>query len=303
MSEMLGSFDEKDYTDSKGVHFHRFKDFILEAQRLGHVRLVTTGSVNEVLLPGDISLEEELADKAKTETSALPTFDITNTEGAFGLLVWAVNHAAEEGKSPRTSSIKTIMRSVHHNFDEKQLKNEEGEFFAKFSDFARAAAKKGLVRIEGKGIRTEIYPGEKLAPISEFQPIPSVETETVDEQVASENGAEIPVSDEASSDVSSDLITPPQEPYAYVSDYRMRVLVVDALRNCEYPAPAHAIGQHCIETSEQRNVTLPNRRLNQLLTSARKMGLLKKADDETDTDQFTFIENTQRIKLFLEDED
>jgi hypothetical protein len=83
----------------------------------------------------------------------------------------------------------------------------------------------------------------------------------------------------------------------------MRVLVVDALRNCEYPAPAHAIGQHCIETSEQRNVTLPNRRLNQLLTSARKMGLLKKADDETDTDQFTFIENTQRIKLFLEDED
>jgi uncharacterized protein (TIGR00288 family) len=312
MSEMLGSFDEKDYTDSKGVHFNRFKDFILEAQRLGHVRLVTTGSVNEVLLPGETSPEEELADKAKAETAALPSFDITSTEGAFELLVWAVNHADEEGKSPRTSSIKTIMRSVHHDFDEKQLKDEDGEFFAKFSDFTQAAARRGLVRIEGKGIRMEIYPGESLSFPKEPQPIPSIEVE--DEQLSSENNllsdddissleASLPADSESSVPASSDLITPPQEPYAYVSDYRMRVLVVDALRNCEYPAPAHTIGQHCIEASEQRNVTLPNRRLNQLLTSARNMGLLKKAGEEaSEAQEYTFVENTQRIKLFLEDE-
>ena len=99
---------------------------------------------------------------------------------------------------------------------------------------------------------------------------------------------------------SEGLITPPQGTNAYVSDYRMRVLVVDALRNCEYPAPAHVIGKHCIETSEKRNISLPNRRLNQLLTSARKMGLLKEADEEAQ--EFTFVESTQRIKLFLEDE-
>jgi len=312
MSEMLGSFDENDYTDSKGVHFNRFKDFILEAQRLGHVRLVTTGSVNEVLLPGEISPEEELADKVKAETAVLHSFDITNTEGAFELLVWAVNHADEEGKSPRTSSIKTIMRSVHHDFDEKQLKDDDGEYFAKFSDFTKAAARRGLVRIEGKGIRMEIYPGDSHDIPMEPQPLPSIEVER--EQPPSENDlspdgetpaldATPPTDNGASVPASSDLITPPQEPYAYVGDYRMRVLVVDALRNCEYPAPAHTIGQHCIEASEQRNVTLSNRRLNQLLTSARNMGLLKKAgDDNSETQEYTFVENTQRIKLFLEDE-
>ena len=288
MSEMLGSFDEKDYMDSKGVHFNRFKDFILEAQRLGHVRLVTTGSVNEVLLPGDASREEELADKAKAES--LPTFEITDAESAFELLVWAVNHADEEGKSPRTSSIKTIMRSAYNDFDEKQLEDADGEKFAKFSDFTRAAARRNLVRIEGKGIRMEVHPFADTA-----SPTPETELEDI--------AALLEERQDVGEVIPDDLIAPPQEPYAYVSDYRMRVLVVDALRNCEYPAPAHAIGQHCIETSEQRNVTLSNRRLNQLLTSARNMGLLKKSAKEgVETDEFTFVENTQRIKLFLEDE-
>ena len=204
------------------------------------------------------------------------------------------------------------MRSVHHDFDEKQLKDDDGEYFAKFSDFTKAAARRGLVRIEGKGIRMEIYPGDSHGIPMEPQPLPPVEVE--DEQPPSENNlppdGEIPSLDAtpptdngASVPASSDLITPPQEPYAYVGDYRMRVLVVDALRNCEYPAPAHTIGQHCIEASEQRNVTLSNRRLNQLLTSARNMGLLKKANDnDPENQEYTFVENTQRIKLFLEDE-
>jgi hypothetical protein len=80
----------------------------------------------------------------------------------------------------------------------------------------------------------------------------------------------------------------------------MRVLVVDALRSCQYPAPAHVIGKHCLEISEKRDVPLSNRRLNQLLTSARKMGLLKEVDENGQ--EFTFVESTTRIKLFLEDE-
>lgn len=321
--ETLGSFDEKDYTDSKGVKFTRFKDFILEAQRLGHVQLVTTGSVNEVLLPGDVSHTEETEKVVEAETLPPPP-EITDTESAFDLLVWAVNHASEEGKSPRTSSIKTIMRSANHDFDEKQLKNEDGEYFAKFSDFTRAASQRGLVRIEGKGIRMEVHPNGGITPIAEVQTEPQVDpipdetppildidpnptelqpppesSPIIDETRLAEEGEfeDIPMNS------SDELITPPQEPYAYVSDYRMRVLVVDALRNCEYPAPAHIIGKHCIETSEQRNVVLPNRRLNQLLTSARNMGLLREAsDDDTEAQEYTFVESTQRIKLFLEDE-
>ena len=172
MIETLGSFDEKDYKDSKGVNFTRFKDFILEAQRLGHVQLVTTGSVNEVLLPGDISRAKKTKENGRSRDRTLRhLLKLLIQKDAFDLLVWAVNHASEKGKSPRTSSIKTIMRSADHNFDEKQLKNEDGEYFAKFSDFTRAAASRGLVRIEGKGIRMEVHPNGGTAPTN-ADPVP-----------------------------------------------------------------------------------------------------------------------------------
>jgi uncharacterized protein (TIGR00288 family) len=346
MIEILGSFDEKDYKDGKGANFNRFKDFILEAQRLGHVQLVTTGSVNEVLLPGDIIPAEPITEVEEVEeiepveeipvprVDSPPVTQVTDTESAFELLVWAVNHANQQGKSLRTSSIKTIMRGASSNFDEKQLKNSKGENFAKFSDFIRSAARRGLVRIEGKGIRMEVHSNGGKTPANdsktksdsepvpeESEPSPEVETRPPEIQPPTNDGAPIaetpaveaaPVSlDEAAAQqevaAESTLSMPsaaadlPQEPTdPYISDYRMRVLVVDALRSCQYPAPAHIIGKHCLEVSEKRDVPLSNRRLNQLLTSARNMGLLKEVDENGQ--EFTFVESTTRIKLFLEDE-
>ena len=356
MIEILGSFDEKKYKDSKGNNFNRFKDFILEAQRLGHVQLVTTGSVNVVLLPGDVvpaapveEVEEAeeiepVKEAAAPQVGSSPVTQVTDTESAFELLVWAVNHASQQGKSLRTSSIKTIMRGASSNFDEKQLKNSKGENFAKFSDFIRAAAGRGLVRIEGKGIRMEVHPngGKTPAPESKSKPesepvpddsesSPEVETRPPESQLPPPSDAPIteppavesaPVNQEegavaaevtvesAPSEPLAEQQAPqesPAEPAAatqasdpYISDYRMRVLVVDALRSCQYPAPAHVIGKHCLEVSEKRDVPLSNRRLNQLLTSARNMGLLKEVDENGQ--EFTFVESTTRIKLFLEDE-
>jgi uncharacterized protein (TIGR00288 family) len=360
MIEILGSFDEKKHKDSKGNNFNRFKDFILEAQRLGYVQLVTTGSVNEVLLPGDIApiapIEEyeiveevEVVEPVKEEApvpvvDSSPVTQVTDTESAFELLVWAVNHASQQGKSLRTSSIKTIMRGASSNFDEKQLKNSKGENFAKFSDFIRAATRRGLVRIEGKGIRMEVHPNGSKTPSAESkskpesepvseEPEPSPDVETRPPKSQSPPKVNAPVAETpavetapASQDETAaaqgaavELALPeplaeqhtPQEPPAeqvaptqasspYISDYRMRVLVVDALRSCQYPAPAHVIGKHCLEVSEKRDVPLSNRRLNQLLTSARNMGLLKEVDE--DGQEFVFVESTTRIKLFLEDD-
>ncbi len=230
MIEMLGSFDEKDYTDSKGINFNRFKDFILEAQRLGHVQLVTTGSVNEVLLPGEISRLEEKEVKAKAKTDSPPVPEMIDTESAFDLLVWAVNNASKEGKSPRTSSIKTIMRSANHDFDEKQLKDEDGEYFAKFSDFTRAAARRGLIRIEGKGIRMEIHPNGGLSSVTEVQtdfmgdPVPSepqtpLESDPFpveppafeDASIAEDDSPHLTEGEYNPDNSSDDLILPPQE--------------------------------------------------------------------------------------------
>ena len=310
MSEMLGSFDETNFKDSKGLPFTRFKDFIVEAQRLGYVKLVTAGSVNEVLLPEDIVITPETQTPPQTaeveiataqEPDPHPSGPITDIESAFELLVWAVNHAQAAGKSSRISSIKTIMSRAVDGFDEKQLPDGN---FKKFSDFTRAAAKRGLVRIEGNGTRMEILPVGELAvkevsptlppvkPPEGFQPIPAI----------SNSGAEalVPVPATPSSGLAP---VPPIPAATYVSDYRLRALVVDALRNCPYPAQPHEIGQHCLALSKRRNIDLPNRRLNQLLTTARSMGLLKPVPDQAgQPTRYSFDANPRLINLFIESE-
>jgi len=53
MIELLGNFDERQYTDAQGRHFSRFQDFVQEAERRGKVQILTTGTVTEVFLPGE----------------------------------------------------------------------------------------------------------------------------------------------------------------------------------------------------------------------------------------------------------
>lgn len=53
MKEILGDFDERQYTDAQGRRFSRFLDFVREAERRGKVQILTTGSVTEVFLPGE----------------------------------------------------------------------------------------------------------------------------------------------------------------------------------------------------------------------------------------------------------
>lgn len=58
MKELLGDFDEKQYTDAQGRHFSRFQDFVREAERRGKVQILTTGTVTEVFLPGENPYEQ-----------------------------------------------------------------------------------------------------------------------------------------------------------------------------------------------------------------------------------------------------
>lgn len=51
MVELMGGFDETKYSDTKGRRYQKFKEFVQEAEKRGLVRLVTTGTVNEVFLP------------------------------------------------------------------------------------------------------------------------------------------------------------------------------------------------------------------------------------------------------------
>src|SRR6185503_14323926 len=54
MKELMGGeFKENRYKDNSGRPFAKFKDFVLEAERRGKVQVFTSGTVNEVFLPGE----------------------------------------------------------------------------------------------------------------------------------------------------------------------------------------------------------------------------------------------------------
>jgi uncharacterized protein (TIGR00288 family) len=53
MVEIMGHFDQSEYRDREGKPFAKFKDFVREAERRGLVQIFTSGTVNEVFLPGE----------------------------------------------------------------------------------------------------------------------------------------------------------------------------------------------------------------------------------------------------------
>ena len=48
------------------------------------------------------------------------------------------------------------MTSMNDQFDEKNFKNDRDKPFKSFIEFARAAARDGIVELEGKGPKTEV---------------------------------------------------------------------------------------------------------------------------------------------------
>lgn len=54
MKELMGGdFKESRYKDINGRPFTKFKDFVIDAERRGKVQIYTSGTVNEVFLPGE----------------------------------------------------------------------------------------------------------------------------------------------------------------------------------------------------------------------------------------------------------
>jgi|GEM_PF-374467 len=83
MKELMGGdFKESRYRDLNGRPFAKFKDFVMDAERRGKVTIFTSGTVNEVFLPGEdplklsqfaADLKEEPATETFDETAAVDT--------------------------------------------------------------------------------------------------------------------------------------------------------------------------------------------------------------------------------------
>ncbi|MCA9980889.1 MAG: NYN domain-containing protein, partial [Anaerolineales bacterium] len=154
MAELMGGFDEKKHTDSQGRRFQKFKEFVQEGERRGMVKLVTTGTVNEVFLADD----QRAIQARKEKPEAVKTSGQPKLDEAYELLAQAASKAIEENKSSRPSSIKGIMTSLHNGFNEKEIEVSGKKPFGRFGEFVKAAEEAGYVKVTGKGHSRRILP-------------------------------------------------------------------------------------------------------------------------------------------------
>lgn len=328
MGEVLGGFDETEYKTASGRSFRKFKDFILEAQRLGYVELKTTGTVNMVYLPGQAPEtpepvkeppQEPVREKEGEKTAVSPSVIESpvpdqpfTLDEAFALLVKAIRKSKAENKSLRAGSIKGVIRSMEPAFNEKLLDNAQGEKFSHFTEFARAAQSKGLVRLQGKGVQTEIHlaragNGEekvekkrpssgqvhvrqlaemvspKVEPVVEGEVmaesvavLPTPEPEEAAEQTAVVEVAPIePVEEQPTAEQVLDLVA---EQAADVAGLTAAHFFLQALRGYQYPAELPALIRHCLQVRDEHGVAVSNFALRQLLGVAAQAGLVRRID-------------------------
>lgn len=324
MGELLDGFDETQHKAASGRPFRKFKDFILEAQRLGYVQLRTTGTVNMVYLPGKVPEAEPIKEppreqpkeEKKTAVSPPPPAAVPDQpftlDAAFDLLVKAIRKSQSENKSLRAGSIKGVIRGMEPAFNEKLLDNDAGEKFTHFTEFARAAQARGLVRLQGKGVQTEIHlgrgvngeeKGEKKRPfgqvhvrqLSDVAPAKAEDVPEDDEVEASEPTVEpvveaapelepeaepaaetiVPVDEQPTAE---NLLDEAAEPVAVAVDLTPAHFFLEALRRYEYPAELSELICHCLRLRDEQLVAVSNFELRQLLGVAAQAGLVRRIE-------------------------
>jgi hypothetical protein len=81
MKELMGGeFKENRYKDASGRPFAKFKDFVLEAERRGKVQVFTSGTVNEVFLPGEDPYKLSQFAQDLKEEPTLPVLEVPAPE-------------------------------------------------------------------------------------------------------------------------------------------------------------------------------------------------------------------------------
>lgn len=93
MIELVPSFDEGRYKGRGGRSFSKFKDLVREAERRKKIKIYSSGSVNEILLPGEDPLKVSqfaVAESTSSRDADGDEDDIDVTGAAFSAMDWAV---------------------------------------------------------------------------------------------------------------------------------------------------------------------------------------------------------------------
>ncbi len=179
--ELLGEFDHTKLKDRNGRPYAKFKDFMKECERRGLIQIASSGTVNEVFLPGEdtstsaFSEPQERSSSAKkkgrrkTDEAANKPEGGNGTVDPFELLVQAIHEARRRNNLCTMATLKVLMKDLHPGFDERDFTDAEGRRFSQFKDLVREAERRGLVQILTTGTVDEVFlPGEDPLKLSRF---------------------------------------------------------------------------------------------------------------------------------------
>ncbi|NWF79545.1 MAG: NYN domain-containing protein [Chloroflexi bacterium] len=135
MKELMGGdFKESRYRDLSGRSFAKFKDFVVDAEKRGKVQIFTSGTVNEVFLPGEDPYKlSQFASALNEEVPVEPVVDVTVLANGRKDLPKAaiVAHAAEAGPTPAGRRRRRRSRrgqGLATTSEALELQDLEGEF-------------------------------------------------------------------------------------------------------------------------------------------------------------------------------
>ncbi len=135
MKELMGGdFKESRYRDLSGRSFAKFKDFVVDAEKRGKVQIFTSGTVNEVFLPGEDPYKlSQFASALNEEVPVEPVVDVAVLANGRKDLPKAaiVTHAAEAGPTPAGRRRRRRSRrgqGLATTSEALELQDLEGEF-------------------------------------------------------------------------------------------------------------------------------------------------------------------------------
>lgn len=147
-----------------------------ECERRGLVKIVTTGTVNEVFLPGEDTSKSAFgepgsadSEQKKKKKSKKEKQGTNGDVDPYDLLVEAVHEARRRDNLCTMATLKVIMKDISAGFDESNYTDDQGKSFSKFKDFVETAQDKGLVQILTTGTVHEVFlPNEDPQKLSRF---------------------------------------------------------------------------------------------------------------------------------------
>ncbi|MDQ7029399.1 MAG: NYN domain-containing protein [Ardenticatenia bacterium] len=179
--ELLGEFDHTQLKDrnGNGRPFAKFKDFMKECERRGLIQIASSGTVNEVFLPGEDTSAGAFSEpqerpakgngKKKGRDKKAETASPNQTVDPFDLLVRAIHEARRRNNLCTMATLKVLMKDLHPGFDERNFVDANGRRFTKFKDLVREAERRGMVQILTTGTVDEVFlPGEDPMKLSRF---------------------------------------------------------------------------------------------------------------------------------------